>query len=132
MSLGAPARFDDTSEAAAFVRFCYERRRVGWPELYDEMCAVARRRLYEGWGPAELAERGIGFRIEEVGRLAELVRQVVAEDPDRQSVPYRVMPRRTVGWRAPQTPAPAASGAASPAAPERPVGEPGPAPVSVS
>lgn len=132
MSLGVPARFDDTSEAAAFVRFCYQRRRVGWPELYDEMCSVASRRLYEGWGPAELAERGIGFRIEEVGRLAELVRMVVAEDPDRQAVPYRAVPRRPVGWRASQAPAPASSGAASPAAPERPVGEPGSARVTVS
>ncbi|MER3417986.1 MAG: hypothetical protein C4343_02495, partial [Chloroflexota bacterium] len=30
-----------TAEAAEFVRFCYRRRPVGWPELYDEMCAVA-------------------------------------------------------------------------------------------
>ena len=37
-------------EAEAFVRFCYQRRRVGWPELYDEMCAVATRGLYRGMG----------------------------------------------------------------------------------
>jgi hypothetical protein len=24
-------------DAADFIRFCYRRRRVGWPELYDEM-----------------------------------------------------------------------------------------------
>ena len=28
-------------EALEFVRFCHRRKRVGWPELYDEMCAVA-------------------------------------------------------------------------------------------
>ena len=102
MSLRAPARLDTTSEAAAFVRFCYERRRVGWPELYDEMCSVARRRLYEGWGPAELAERGIGFRIEEVAGLADLVRRVLAEDPERHSVAYRLPNGRRVTWRNPE------------------------------
>lgn len=131
MGLGAPAGFDDTSEAAAFVRFCYQRRRVGWPELYDEMCSVASRRLYQGWGPAELAERGIGFRIEEVGRLADLVRMVVAEDPDRQTIPYRVAPRRAIGWRAPQVP-PAPSSAGTAGSSERPVGEPVPASVTAS
>ena len=137
MGLGAPAGFDDTSEAAAFVRFCYQRRRVGWPELYDEMCAVASRRLYQGWGPAELADRGIGFRIEEVGRLAALVRMVLAEDPDRHAVPYRAVPRHAIGWRAPLvssspaatvTPAPPA---ASTGSPDRPIGEPGRAPVTI-
>ena len=34
----APRTLDQ--DAAEFVRFCYRRRRVGWPELYDEMCAV--------------------------------------------------------------------------------------------
>jgi hypothetical protein len=26
-------------EALDFVRFCYRRRHVAWPDLYDEMCA---------------------------------------------------------------------------------------------
>ena len=100
MSLRAPVLLDVNSEAAAFVRFCYERRRVGWPELYDEMCSVAGRRLYEGWGPTELADRGIGFRIEEMATLADLVRRVVAEDPARQAVAYRLPNGRRVTWRA--------------------------------
>ena len=94
----APADPDVSAEAVAFVRFCYARRRVGWPELYDEMCSVARRGLYEGWGPAELAERGIGFRIEEMATLADLVRRVVAEDPERHAVPYRLTARRSAAW----------------------------------
>ena len=99
MSHRASADLDATSEALAFVRFCYERRRVGWPELYDEMCSVASRRLYQGWGPAELGERGIGFRIEEVASLADLVRRVVAEDPERHAVAYRLPDGRRVTWR---------------------------------
>ena len=35
-----------TADAVEFIRFCYARRRVGWPELYDEMCAVASRGLF--------------------------------------------------------------------------------------
>lgn len=68
------------SEAAAFVRFCYRRRRVGWPDLYDEMVAVANRRLYQGMGHGELAEIGIGFSLFETPRLAGIVAAVVSEE----------------------------------------------------
>ena len=37
------------AEAIEFVRFCYRRERVGWPELYDEMCAVAGRACTAGY-----------------------------------------------------------------------------------
>jgi hypothetical protein len=67
-------------EAAEFVRFCYARRRVGWPELYDEMCAVAGRGLFRGWGPDDLAEHGVGFTLWETPALAALVARVVAEE----------------------------------------------------
>jgi hypothetical protein len=67
-------------EAEAFVRFCYQRRRVGWPELYDEMCAVATRGLYRGMGHEALGEIGVGFSLFETPRLAQLVTRVVAEE----------------------------------------------------
>jgi len=69
-----------TPEAEAFVRFCYQRRRVGWPELYDEMCAVATRGLFQGMGHAALAEIGIGFSLFETPRLAALVTRVAGEE----------------------------------------------------
>jgi len=72
-----------TDEAVEFIRFCYQRRRVGWPELYDEMCAVASRGLYQGWGPDELAEHGIGFGLFEMPGLAARVNEIVAEDRER-------------------------------------------------
>ena len=71
------------SDAAEFVRFCYSRRRVCWPSLYDEMCSVATRRLFRGWGHAELAEHGIGFSLYEIGALAGLVQFVIAEEIER-------------------------------------------------
>ncbi|HET7471972.1 MAG TPA: hypothetical protein VFJ71_02500 [Candidatus Limnocylindrales bacterium] len=71
-------------EAIDFVRFCHRRRRVGWPELYDEMCAVAGRGLYRGYGPEELASIGIGFGLFQMPSLAGLVARVVAEDAERR------------------------------------------------
>jgi hypothetical protein len=78
---------DLTADDAAldFVRFCHRRRRAGWPELYDEMCAVASRGLYHGWGFAELAEHGITFGLAEMPRLAGFVAQVASKEADRRS-----------------------------------------------
>jgi hypothetical protein len=73
-----------SAEAAAFIRFCYRRRRTGWPELYDEMCAVASRRLYNGWGFQELADIGIGFSLFETPTLAALAREIALEEAERR------------------------------------------------
>ncbi len=67
-------------EAEAFVRYCYQRRRVGWPELYDEMCLVATRGLFRGMGRDALAEVGVGFSLFETPRMAQLVRRVAGEE----------------------------------------------------
>lgn len=80
MDRRAAASPDPDLEALDFVRFCYHRRRVGWPELYDEMCAVASRGLFRGWGPSELAENGVGFGLFELPALAALTVRVVAEE----------------------------------------------------
>jgi hypothetical protein len=71
-------------DAVAFIRFCYERRRVGWPELYDEMCAVASRGLFRGYGAEDLAEHGIRFGLFEMPGLAAAARKVVAEEQARR------------------------------------------------
>jgi hypothetical protein len=75
----APARAL-TAEAVEFVRFCYSRRKVGWPELYDEMCAVAAHRAYRDWGFAELSDHGIRFTLAEMPGLAALVREVIGQE----------------------------------------------------
>jgi hypothetical protein len=73
---GTPA-----GEAVEFVRFCRDRRHVGWPELYDEMWSVASHRLFRGYGFAELGELGIGFSLFETIPLAALVGAVIADEP---------------------------------------------------
>lgn len=67
-------------ECLEFVRFCYRRRRVAWPALYDEMAAVAARGAYRGLGFAELAEHGVCFSLPNLPRLAALTEQVMLEE----------------------------------------------------
>ena len=67
-------------DAIEFVRFCYRRRRVGWPELYDEMCAVAGRGLFRGYDADDLAGIGIGFSLFDMPALAVLSAGVVSEE----------------------------------------------------
>ena len=67
-------------DAVEFIRFCYRRRRVGWPELYDEMCAVAARGLFRGLVSDDLAEHGIGFSLFDMPALAALSTKIVVEE----------------------------------------------------
>jgi len=64
-------------EVAEFIRFCHRRRPAVWPELYDVMCGVAARREFRGWGPEQLAERGITFALPAMPRLSAWVRATV-------------------------------------------------------
>ena len=66
--------------AVEFVRFCYHRRSVGWPELYDEMCAVAGRGLFRGYDADDLAGIGIGFSLFGMPALSVLAGRVIAEE----------------------------------------------------
>ena len=75
---------DPDAEAEAFIRFCYRRRAVRWPELYDEMCAVAARSAYRGMDYEELQGLGIGFALASLPRLAELAARVIAQEREPQ------------------------------------------------
>ena len=65
-------------DVIAFIRFCHLRKHVGWPELYDEMCAVAARREFNGWDLDQFAARGLTFSLFEMTRLSGWVRAVLA------------------------------------------------------
>jgi hypothetical protein len=121
-------------EAIEFIRFCYRRRRAGWPELYDEMWAVASRGLYRGWGSDDLSEHGIGFSLFELPALAALVGRIVAEEqaarsriglgevraasapPDRAAAVRQALAERDEPAEAPASGAPAAGLRLSPSA----------------
>ena len=75
---------DPEAEAKAFVRFCYRRRAVAWPELYDEMCAVAARGDYRGMDYDQLRKLGIGFALAALPQLADLAARVIAEERSPQ------------------------------------------------
>ncbi|HSL76290.1 MAG TPA: hypothetical protein VK867_05055 [Candidatus Limnocylindrales bacterium] len=80
-------------DAAEFIRFCYRRRRVGWPELYDEMCAVAARGLFQGLGVDDLAAHGIGFGLSDMPALAAMASGIVsAEQALRRPVAVVITP----------------------------------------
>ena len=80
MDLRTATTRDPDPEAVEFIRFCYRRRRVGWPELYDEMCAVAARGLFRGLVTDDLAAHGIGFSLFDTRALAALAASIVVEE----------------------------------------------------
>jgi hypothetical protein len=71
-------------EVVAFIRYCYQRRRIGWPELYDEMCGVAARAEFRDMDYERLEALGIRFSLQEMGRLSALAQQVVADERRRR------------------------------------------------
>lgn len=74
-------------EAVEFVRFCYRRRSVAWPELYDEMCAVAARGEFRGMTYEQLERLGIGFALAALPKLAAMAARVIAEERSRGALP---------------------------------------------
>jgi len=89
--VSAPGVSGGGDDCLEFVRFCYRRRRVAWPALYDEMSAVAARGAFRGMGYADLAERGISFCLNDLPRLAALVERVVLEEqPVAEPLPVSI------------------------------------------
>jgi hypothetical protein len=69
--------------AIEFIRFCYLRRRVSWPDLYDEMCMVAARGLFRGMLYEDLEEIGISFTLGGMQSLAGWTQGVVIDERAR-------------------------------------------------
>ena len=62
--------------AVEFIAFCFKRRSVGWPQLYDEMAYVAGNRLYKGLGYDELKEAGLDFTLSGLARTSRVNAEV--------------------------------------------------------
>ncbi len=68
-----------TRLAAEFVAFCLNRRSARWPEIYDEMCWVAGRRLFRGLGYEDLSREGLVLDLHHAPDLQRLVEEVAVE-----------------------------------------------------
>ena len=90
----APALDAAHPEAVEFVRFCRSRRRVGWPELYDEMWAVASRSLFRGYDFVQLEERGIRFSLFGTPHLAAMAAAIIEEERAAGGGPIAAAGRR--------------------------------------
>jgi len=75
---------DVPQDVIEFIRYCYQRRGIGWPELYDEMCAVAARGEFRGMDYERLATMGVGFSLCDMNRLAALAQRVVFDERRRR------------------------------------------------
>jgi len=62
--------------SAEFVTFCLKRRPARWPEIYDEMCWVAGRRLFRGLGYEDLSRQGLFLDLTHLVPLRRLVEQI--------------------------------------------------------
>ncbi len=62
-----------------FIAYCFERRAVEWPQLYDEMCFVAGNRLFKGLGYEELREAGLDLTLGGMGRTSRLASEVTKQ-----------------------------------------------------
>ena len=58
---------------AGFILFCVNRRGEEWPALYDEMCWVAGRHMYQGLGYMELKEKGLSLSLGDIDRTISMV-----------------------------------------------------------
>lgn len=93
----APQRQAPPPDVVEFIRFCHRRRHVGWPEIYDEMCAVAARREFNGWDSDQLADHGLTFSLYEMPRLAGWVRTVLGAQPLGGEADHRGIQQPTAG-----------------------------------
>ena len=66
------------------------RESARWPEIYDDMCLVASRREFNGWGYDQLATQGVTFTLGEMSLLPR------GSGRSSRPVPSR---RSTAAWR---------------------------------
>jgi len=65
--------------ATEFIAFCLKRRSAKWPEIYDEMCWVAGRRLFRGLSYEDLSREGLFLDLTNLAQLRRLIDQVSAQ-----------------------------------------------------
>ena len=66
-------------QLAGFILFCVERRGREWPALYDEMCLVSGRHLYQGLHYEELRGLGLSLGLSHLEQTISIVDRVIDE-----------------------------------------------------
>ena len=66
--------------ASEFIAFCLQRCRSKWPDIYDEMCWVAGRRLFNNMGYDELEKAGLCLSLGEIEDTFRLVSAVTCQN----------------------------------------------------
>jgi len=61
-----------------FILFCVQRQGKAWPALYDEMCWVAGRRLFQGLSYADLRTLGLSFSLTNIEDTIRMVDTITA------------------------------------------------------
>jgi hypothetical protein len=68
--------------ASEFITFCHRRCQRRWPDIYDEMCWVAGRRLFRNMGYEELEKVGLGLCLGDIEKTIRMVNTVTSSDRD--------------------------------------------------
>ena len=69
-----------------FVLFCVQRRGNEWPALYDEMCRVAGRGLYQGLHCRDLRGLGLSFSLNHIDETIKIVEAVAKTSFENKSL----------------------------------------------
>jgi len=77
-------------KVAGFILFCVQRRGKKWPALYDEMCRVAGRGLYQGLHHRQLRDLGLSFSLNHIEETIRTVETVTSSKLDNESADFRL------------------------------------------
>jgi hypothetical protein len=76
------------TQVAGFILFCAQRRGKKWPALYDEMCRVAGRGLYQDLHQKDLKRLGLSFGLNHVEETIQIVEAVTETKFDSDSIDF--------------------------------------------
>lgn len=62
-------------QITGFILFCANRRGNEWPALYDEMCRVAGRGLYQNLRHRDLKKLGLSFSLNHIEETLKMVEE---------------------------------------------------------
>jgi hypothetical protein len=71
-----------------FILYCTREKRQ-WPDLYDEMCRVAGKGLYQGLHYRDLRKMGLSFSLRGLGTTIQLIESVTESNIGNGALNHR-------------------------------------------